>query len=158
MIINKNISECEEHDNPTEEKGHEFVSEDWWRKNLFILLKDKNSISETKFQRGESIYKEFIREFFISFNEEEIHLALNLPPRQIITHNIKFIPNSNQEKSYNCVAYTYKSFYEMINNENESSIINTIRSHLVVCIQFLTMLSLHPACIKVNFYFFKKIY
>ncbi len=80
-------------------------------------------------------------------------MALELPKRTVITHKLDFIPGSVQQKAYDTVAHTLKMFLELFHDPNQfaDSIenINAIRNHIVVCIQFLTMLGLHPACIKV---------
>ncbi len=62
MLINQSMEECQNHDEEDNEcVGHAFNSEAWWRKNLFVLVKDKDSLSEEEYVKGEEIYREFIQ-------------------------------------------------------------------------------------------------
>jgi len=149
MIINKKTDECIVHDGKDYKDGHEFCSERWWRRNIFPLVKE-DKVCQEVFDRGTDIYLEFIEEFFISFDEDYINMVLQLPKRTIIPHEIQFIPNSPQQKAYYWVAHTFRMLHDMSSKDGiDIQSIRVIRSQIVVCIQFLTMLCLHPACIKV---------
>lgn len=146
MIINCKIDSCPNHNNET----HNFNDERYWRECFFPLLKDRQKDDVQMKQKSEEIYREFINEFFISFNEDRIAEMLNLPPRKLYGPiTLKLDPKSDQGKAYDCVAHTFivlSKLYE--DKQTQKTKLSEIRRHIIVCMQFLTMLGLHPACIK----------
>lgn len=156
MILQQNVYNC-----PVHHEDHLFAEEDYWRKNLSLLAKDKQD--EDAYRRAQEIYKEFIQLAVISFDEETIATMLDLPPRYLHLTDCKcppgvhpelaldFIKDHPQTKAYYCVAHTFKELCKELEEKEDrlsKAEVKTIRSQMIVCIQFLTMLSLHPACIR----------
>lgn len=159
LIINQKLI-C-----PTHKEVHEYNSESWWRDNIFPIMnsRDKDFDSELRLKR-ESMYHEFIqvsegeflflcinhvKNFTISFEEKNVDHVLNLP--SIGSENIEmYFKDDDQRRQYQTIAEVYMTSHTLLEQKGtfKKEEVQKFNAIILVCILFLTLISLHPACLR----------
>jgi hypothetical protein len=152
---------CKEH-----KELHRFSCADWWQDNILWIIgtQDIYQQQEEAYQKARELFREFVSNYFCSFTQDQISLFMNLPKLHIHHEMLDFdgpidrtvdvidLEENLQKKHYDFLARNYCRLHEQIEEssteEKKGSNIELLKRHLIVCIMFLCMICLHPACIR----------